>query len=55
MVCVDLDGHKLLMPCGRCRQLLWEAGGPELQVMTTDGPLAMPGLLPYAFGGEDLP
>ncbi len=55
LVCVDLDGDRLLMPCGRCRQLLWEAGGPELQVMTTDGPLAMPGLLPYAFGGEDLP
>ena len=24
----------LLMPCGRCRQLLWEHGGPELLVDT---------------------
>ena len=30
-----VDGHgELLMPCGRCRQLLWEHGGPDLLVDT---------------------
>ena len=28
-VCVDGRGE-VLMPCGRCRQLLFENGGPEL-------------------------
>ena len=27
-ICVDGAG-RTLMPCGRCRQLLWEHGGPE--------------------------
>ena len=27
VACVDRDGEPL-MPCGRCRQLLWENGGP---------------------------
>src|ERR671919_260704 len=31
-VCVNGDGE-VIMPCGRCRQLLWEAGGPELLVL----------------------
>src|SRR3984885_14578484 len=31
------DGEALL-PCGRCRQLLLEAGGPALLVDTADGP-----------------
>src|ERR1700761_1475971 len=31
------DGDPLL-PCGRCRQLLLEAGGPELPVDTAGGP-----------------
>ena len=31
--CCDLRGERL-MPCGRCRQLLWENGGPELLVDT---------------------
>ena len=25
------------MPCGRCRQLLWEHGGPDLLVDTPEG------------------
>src|SRR5918996_6596395 len=29
-VCVNGQGT-VIMPCGRCRQLLWEAGGAELQ------------------------
>ena len=32
-VCVDGDGE-VIMPCGRCRQLLWENGGPDLQLLT---------------------
>ena len=28
----------VLMPCGRCRQLLWEHGGPDLLVDTAEGP-----------------
>jgi cytidine deaminase len=37
-------------PCGRCRQLLFEAGGPELMVNETP----MADLLPGAFGPGDL-
>jgi cytidine deaminase len=51
--CVDADGGPLL-PCGRCRQLLWEHGGAALLVDTVDGPLPMSELLPRAFGREDL-
>ena len=47
------DGAPLL-PCGRCRQLLLEAGGPELLVDTAEGPLLLSDLLPAAFGGADL-
>ncbi|MEV4105747.1 cytidine deaminase [Nonomuraea sp. NPDC049649] len=50
-----VDGHgELLMPCGRCRQLLWEFGGAELLVETVDGPKRMAEILPYAFGPDDL-
>jgi len=47
------DGAPLL-PCGRCRQLLLEAGGPALLVDTAGGPLPLGELLPAAFGGADL-
>ena len=47
------DG-KPLLPCGRCRQLLLEAGGGELLVDTADGPVALAVLLPAAFTGADL-
>jgi cytidine deaminase len=46
---------ELLMPCGRCRQLLWEHGGPELLVDTPRGVLPMTEVLPDAFGARDLP
>ena len=46
---------ELLMPCGRCRQLLWEHGGAELLVDTPRGVLPMTEVLPDAFGARDLP
>jgi cytidine deaminase len=51
--CVGFQGD-LLMPCGRCRQLLWEHGGPDLLVDTIEGPKTMMDVLPLAFGREDL-
>jgi cytidine deaminase len=47
------DGEPLL-PCGRCRQLLLEAGGGDLLVDTADGPVELKILLPAAFTGTDL-
>jgi len=47
------DGEPLL-PCGRCRQLLLEAGGGELLVDTADGPVELNVLLPAAFTGADV-
>jgi cytidine deaminase len=52
--CRSGEGN-LLMPCGRCRQLLYEAGGPGLLVDGPDGPQPMSELLPHAFGPSDLP
>ena len=51
--CVDADGDPL-MPCGRCRQLLWENGGADCLVMSPRGPLPMSDLLPIAFGPSDI-
>jgi cytidine deaminase len=50
---VDGEGNPL-MPCGRCRQLLLEAGGPELLLDWTDGPRRMDSLLPEAFTPDEL-
>jgi cytidine deaminase len=43
-----------LVPCGRCRQLLLEAGGPGLLLDTETGPRELGELLPGAFTGTDL-
>ena len=51
--CVDGAGS-VLMPCGRCRQLLWEHGGAECLVDTPSGILPMSAVLPQAFGPGDL-
>ncbi|MDH6135983.1 cytidine deaminase [Kitasatospora sp. MAA4] len=51
--CCDGAGE-LLMPCGRCRQLLWEHGGPELLVDLPSGIKPMTEVLPDAFGPERL-
>lgn len=51
--CCDARGEKL-MPCGRCRQLLFEHGGTGLLIDTPRGVLTMADVLPQAFGPEDL-
>jgi cytidine deaminase len=43
-----------LVPCGRCRQLLLEAGGPGLLLDSDGGPRQLGDLLPDAFTGTDL-
>jgi cytidine deaminase len=55
LACVDAAAGAPLAPCGRCRQLLWEAGGPALQIDTEAGPVSIASLLPGAFRPEDLP
>ncbi|HEV3168909.1 MAG TPA: cytidine deaminase [Actinocrinis sp.] len=51
--CVDAAGLSL-MPCGRCRQLLYEHGGPRLLLDTPRGIQTMAEMLPQAFGPENL-
>ncbi|MGW2346074.1 cytidine deaminase [Streptomyces sp. NPDC001661] len=51
--CVDGKGD-LLMPCGRCRQLLYEFGGRELLLETASGVRTLGEMLPDAFGPEHL-
>jgi cytidine deaminase len=46
---------ELLMPCGRCRQIIYEFGGPDCLMDTPDGPAPMSEVLPHAFGPSDLP
>ncbi len=60
VACVGGDGQPL-MPCGRCRQLLWELGGPEMLIETvskssptTTRIVPMREVLPDAFGPDDL-
>ncbi|WP_018544094.1 cytidine deaminase [Streptomyces sp. LaPpAH-108] len=51
--CVDGTGA-LLVPCGRCRQLLYEFGGPGLLLDTPEGVLPLSEMLPQAFGPDHL-
>ena len=53
VACVNRLGEPIL-PCGRCRQLLWEHGGATLEVDTPLGVQTMAELLPQAFGPEAL-
>ncbi|MCA0330985.1 MAG: cytidine deaminase [Actinobacteria bacterium] len=53
VACVDANGDPL-MPCGRCRQLLWENGGATCLVATPQGVLPMTEVLPQAFDVADL-
>lgn len=52
-LCVNGSGE-IIMPCGRCRQLLWEHGGPRLVLKTVSGFKTMTEVLPDAFGPNDL-
>jgi cytidine deaminase len=52
-VCVNGLGE-VIMPCGRCRQLLFENGGSQLVLMTPEGERTMDQVLPQAFGPDDL-
>jgi cytidine deaminase len=53
VVCVNRHGD-VIMPCGRCRQLLFEAGGPQLLLLTVSGVRPMSEVLPDAFGPDAL-
>ena len=53
LACVDVAGN-ILMPCGRCRQVLLEHGGPGMLVDHPQGPRTLAQLLPDAFGPDDL-
>ena len=53
VACVDRHGNAL-MPCGRCRQLLWEHGGAECLLDSVSGIKPMSEILPDAFGPDDL-
>ena len=52
-VCVNGDSE-VIMPCGRCRQLLFENGGADLLLLTVSGVRTMVQVLPDAFGPADL-
>jgi cytidine deaminase len=51
--CVDGDGNTL-MPCGRCRQLLFEHAAPGMILETVSGKKLITEVLPDAFGPNDL-
>ena len=53
VTCCNKAGERI-MPCGRCRQLLWEHGGPGLLLDTPEGIMTMDEVLPQAFGPNDL-
>jgi len=51
--CVDGEGQ-ILMPCGRCRQLLYEFRAPGMKLLTVSGIKTMDEVLPDAFGPQHL-
>jgi len=51
--CVDKNGN-LLMPCGRCRQLLFEHSADDMVLETASGIKTIAEVLPDAFGPKDL-
>ena len=51
--CVDGQGNTL-MPCGRCRQLLYEHSAPGMILETVSGKKSIDEVLPDAFGPDDL-
>jgi cytidine deaminase len=51
--CVD-GAENVLMPCGRCRQLLFEHSAPGMMLQTVSGLKTIEEVLPDAFGPRDL-
>jgi cytidine deaminase len=51
--CVD-GNENILMPCGRCRQLLFEHSEPGMLLQTVSGIRTIEEVLPDAFGRRDL-
>jgi cytidine deaminase len=51
--CVDKH-ENVLMPCGRCRQLLYEHSAPGMILETVSGKKSIEEVLPDAFGPRDL-
>ena len=51
--CVD-GAENILMPCGRCRQLLFEHSAPGMILQTVSGLKSIEEVLPDAFGPRDL-
>ena len=50
-----VDGHgEVLMPCGRCRQLLYEHSQPGMVLETLSGVKTIDDVLPDAFGPRQL-
>ena len=52
-VCVNGHGD-VIMPCGRCRQLLAEHAADEFTALTPQGPRSLKQILPQAFGAHDI-
>ena len=51
--CVDGHGN-VLMPCGRCRQLLFEHSAVDMILETVSGFKSIDEVIPDAFGPRDL-
>jgi len=50
-----VDGHgTILMPCGRCRQLLYEHSAPGMLLQTVSGIKTIDEVIPDAFGPRQL-
>ncbi len=52
-LCVNGEGETI-MPCGRCRQLLYEHSAPGMLLETVSGIRTIDEVLPDAFGPRDL-
>lgn len=52
-LCVNAN-KDLILPCGRCRQLLFEHGGPTMMIKIPAGEMTFDHVLPYGFGNDDL-
>lgn len=53
IACIVVDKHgQALVPCGRCRQLLFEHGGADLLVRLPEGVFTMGDLMPHAFNAQ---